>query len=292
MATKYQLDVPKSEKIKFVNRLPDEYHCKCEYCSGKFYGEMFDTDSNKYYSNHARKKYLPSLKDTQFVHNNPGQFVGYRFAIQNFTQPGDLVFDPTVGTGTAVFEAENNGRKGIGVELEFPETAKYLCEGRGRIIDANTLEIDPDSFLEKESIQLLINGTPYPVIGGGMSSDSHTARSETSYGDYRNDNNIGKWKIDEFKDRIHEMYSKYIPYIKPGGYLIILIKDPCNNKQHFNLHKIITDSILKNNPEMDYDGFFIHRHIPTTFFMNTYEKQTGVIPPLHQSCIVLKKIDL
>ena len=290
--SKFQLNVPVASTIQFLNVVPKDYHCKCEYCSGKYFGEMFDVKEGKYYSNHARKKYLPSLKDTKFVHNNPGQFIGYRFAIQRFTEIGDLVFDPTVGTGTAIFEAENNGRRGIGVELEFPETARYLCENKGTVIEGNTLEVDPSDFLEKESIQLLINGTPYPVIGGGMSSDSHTTRSETSYGDYRHDSNIGKWKIDEFRDRIHEMYTKYIPYIKPGGYLILLIKDPCNNKAPFNLHKIIADSILENNVEMEYEGYFLHRHIPTTFFMNTYEKQTGVVPPMHQTGVVLRKIDL
>lgn len=288
----FQSDVPKDSIITFKNNPPKDYHCKCEYCRGKFYGEMYDVVADKYYSNHARKKYLPSLKDTRFVHNNPGQFVGYRFAIQNFTVKGDIVFDPTVGTGTAVFESENNGRIGIGVELEFPETAKYLCEDRGTIISGNTLDLDPSTFLEKESIQLLINGTPYPIIGGNMSSDAHTARSETSYGDYRNDNNIGKWKIEEFRKRVHEIYTKYIPYIKPGGYLILLIKDPCNNKNIVNLHKIIADSILENNVDMEYNGYFVHRHIPTTFFMNTYEKQTGVVPPMHQTGVVLRKIDL
>ena len=287
----YQLVVPKDSIIQFRKERPDDYHCTCEYCQN-FMGEMYDIEAGKYYSNLARKKYLPKAEKMGLKHNNPGHFVGYRWAIQNLTKPGDLVFDPTVGTGTAIFEAENNGRRGVGVELEFPETTKYLCEGRGKIIEGNTLEVEPSDFLEKESISLLVNGTPYPVISGGSSSDAYFASAtgqKTYYGDYKNKNNIGKWKVKEFAHRIHEMYTKYVPYIKSGGRLAIIIKDPTHQKKPFNLHKMIADSILENNECLEYEGYFLHKHIPTTLFMVTYPKRYGIVPPLYQTGVVLKK---
>lgn len=287
--SKYQLEITPSEKVQFLKSIPIDYHCHCKYCSGNFFGNIFDVKTSKYYSNLARKKYLPSLKNKRFVHNNPGQFIGYRFAIQMFSKKGDIVFDPTVGTGTAIFEAENNGRKGYGIELEFPETTKYLCEGRGKIIEGNALEIDPNIFLKKESIQILVNGPPYPVINSKYSSDIHSPKSLNNYGDYRNDKNIGKWEYSMFKKRINELYIKWLPYMKKDSKIIIIIKDPCSNKKILNLHKDVVDNVLEKAESIEYEGFFIHRHVPTTFFMNTYEKRTGIKPPIYQTGIVLKK---
>lgn len=293
--TVHQNEVPKDSVVQFRKEIPKDYHCSCEYCKN-FLGEMYDIEAEKYYSNVARKKYLPNPpKSSTIMHNNPGHFIGYRWAIQNLTSPGDLVFDPTVGTGTAIFEAENNGRRGCGVELEFPDTTRFFTEGRGTVIEGNTLEVDPSDFLEKEGIQLLINGTPYPMISGKISSDTYFTPKKTTeiyYGDYRNKNNIGKWKVPEFRTRIHEMYTKYVPYLKSGGYLVIIIKDPTHQKAPFNLHKMIIDSILENNPTLSHYGFFLHKHIPATLFMSSYEKNYGITPPLYQTGIVLKKNDL
>lgn len=289
--TVYQLDCPPTAKILTRSEIPSDYHCKCDYCKDNFMGEMFDTDANKAYSNLARKKYLPTPpKSSSLMHNNPGQFVGYRWAIQNLTNEGDLVFDPTVGTGTAIFEAENNGRRGIGVELEFPDSTRFYTEGRGTVIEGNTLEVDPETFLEKESIQLLINGTPYPMINGSSSSDAYmTTKDAVYYGDYKNPNNIGKWKVPEYRNRIHEMYTKYVPYMKVGGYMAIIIKDPTHNKAPFNLHKMIVDNVLEKNDNLEYHGFFLHLHTPPTMFMRTYEKRYGIVPPLYQTGVVLRK---
>ncbi len=286
----YQINVPRDSIITSRNSdIPQDYHCTCKYCQ-KFMGEMYDIVDNKYYSNLARKKYIPTPpKSFSLMHNNPGHFVGYRWAIQNFTQPGDIVFDPTVGTGTAIFEAENNGRHGIGVELEFPDTTRFFTEGRGKVIEGNTLTVNPEDFLQKESISLLINGTPYPTISNISSDVPSSLNKNPSYGDYKHKDNIGKWKLDEYRNRIHEMYTKYIPYIKSKGRLIILIKDLMVNKKPFNLHGMIMDSILENNPNLKYEGFFLHFHCPPTLNMRSYEKKYGIQVPRYQTGVVVRK---
>ena len=286
-----QLDVPKDSVILHSMERPANYHCDCEYCSGHFYGDIRDTENNLYYSNMARKRYLPKMKNAIDKHSNPGHFVGYRWAIQQFTQPGDLVFDPTVGTGTTIFEAENNGRRGAGVELEFPDTTRFNCEGRGTIIEGNTLDVSTD-FLESESVSLVLNGTPYPNLNGQQSSDAYFVEEhnkEKYYGDYRDPNNIGKWREREYKERIHELYTKYVPFMKSGSKLVIIIKDPMRKKKPYNLHKVITDSVLANNSNLSYDGYFIHRHVPETLFMRSYAHRYNIEPPLYQTGIVMKK---
>ena len=53
---------------------------------------------------------------------------------------------------------------------------------------------------------------------------------------------------------------------------------------------IATDIVMQNNP-MEYYGSFIHRHLPYTFFMNTYHKQNPDVDiiPYFQTGIVLQK---
>ena len=172
-----------------------------------------------------------------------------------------------------IYVALQNNRKNV----------MLRCEG-------NTLDVNPGDFLEEESIQLLINGTPYPVINGSTSSDAYmTTKESVYYGDYKDPNNIGKWKVPEYRNRIHEMYTKYVPYMKSGSYMAIIIKDPTNNKKPFNLHKMIVDNILEHNSNLEYHGFFVHLHTPPTMFMRTYEKRYGIVPPQHQTGIVLRK---
>jgi len=290
--SKHCNNVTPTERLSFIEKDPI-YHCKCEYCTkGKFLGEIFNSKENKYYSQIARKKYYPKIDNKKFPHNNPGHWPGYRFAIHNLTKEGDIVFDPTVGTGTAIVEAENNNRIGVGIELEFPETTKYMTENRGTVISGNALTVDPKTFLEKDSIQLLINGTPYLTFGSQSSDAPFGPKDQEQYGDYKHTDNIGKWKEKYYKKHIHKLYTRYIPYIKEGGYLCIIIKDPTNNKKPYNLHKLIIDNILENNPEMVHYGSFVHRHIPTTFFMNTYEKINNIpLKVWHQTAIILKKIE-
>ena len=279
------------EKILHRETFPSDYHVSNFYSTGNFLGEIYDTENDCYYTNTLRRQYLPKLKDSSMKHNNPGHFVGYRWAIQQLTEEGDIVFDPTVGTGTAIFEAENNGRKGIGIELEFPETTKYLCEGRGTVISGNALEVDLKDYLPKESIQLLINGTPYPTLNGRTSSDTYfTFKDQNYYGDYKDRNNIGKWKLPEYKARIHELYTRFIPYVKTNGFLCIIIKDPTHLKKPFLLHELITESILENNDCLKYYGSFLHKHLPQTLFMRTYPKRFGVEVPTYQTGIILQKI--
>jgi hypothetical protein len=124
-----------------------------------------------------------------------------------------------VGTGTAIVEAINHNRFGIGVELEYPHItqeaidAQYSREnpapgnylfrqGNAKFIKDYLQEWE----IPKESIQLIINGTPYPKLSG-KSSDSperkaftdRVSKEEREYFfddsfDYNNPDNFGTKK--------------------------------------------------------------------------------------------------
>lgn len=293
--SKYEMDVMPGDHIEWSDKMiSDDYHCECKYCNpDNFFGELFCETSGKFYSNGMKKNIFPDLKDPRYRHNNPAQISGYLAAVQKFTEPGDLVFDPCTGTGCAIIAAEQNGRRGLGIELEFAESTRYSTQGKGTVIEGNCLEVDlADHNIEEESIQLMITGSPYPVMpGASVSSDIHTSKEKGGYGDYRDKNNVGKWKHEYYKENIHSLYTRFLPYIKVGGYFMIGIKDLNHKKSVFNLHELIMDNVLEHNPELEYHGWFCHRHLNKTLHMSTYGKRYGVTVPMHQTFIIVKKIE-
>lgn len=281
--------------------IPDDYHCDCGYCrSGKFLGEIFHNDSNKYYSNRIRKSYYV---DGAGDHLDAGHLIGYRFAIQQLTKEGDWVFDPTCGTGTAIIEAINNGRNGAGIELEYPHVTHgnilaqkrkegtYVRFKQGNAIFAD--DILDDMGFKPGDLSMIINGTPYPKLSGKSSDAPERKNLKTGQDksfDYYHEENIGITKGEEYWNLVTTMYKKSIGYLKSGGYFVILIKDMVQNKEAYLLHKEIIDRVLETNRDMEHYGMFIHSHQPRTMFINTYTKRFPNIKiPLYQTGVILKK---
>jgi len=302
MKAKYLNEISIDHLVQTRSEIPSDYHCDCKYCQN-FMGEIYNTEYDKYYSNNIRRRYYV---DKAGDHLDAGHIIGYRWAIQNLCPPKGIVLDPTVGTGTAIVEALNNVRNGIGIELEYPEVAQKNISAQlthprtsGRkywFRQGNALNIDEylDGWnIEKGDIDLIINGTPYPKLSG-KSSDAPERKNlktgEDKSFDYYHEENIGLTKGDEYWNLIRTMYTKSIGFLKPGGYLVLLIKDMVRNKEPYLLHKYIIDIILENNLSMEHYGFFMHFHCPTTMFQNTYSKRfPDVKIPLYQTGIVLRK---
>lgn len=306
--TKYDNNIGITEKLLSRNKIvPNDYHCNCYL--DNYLGEIYNTEEDKYYSQRARNNYYDTKAGT---HLAPGHFLGYRWAIQNFTEEKDWVFDPTVGTGTAIVEAINHGRNGAGIELEFPEITKanidyqfkrdydlptgeyFFRQGNAK----NVTTILEDGNFKKESIQLVINGTPYPTLGS-TSSDAPERKNFNKDGsigmnktfDYNIEDNFGKKKGKEYWDLIREMYLGCIPFMKVGGKMVILIKDMVRNKKPYLLHKMIIDEILGSTDKLKYYGTYLHKHIPATLFISTYRKRFPEVKiPLYQTGVVLEKI--
>lgn len=301
---KHTNSIPYNHIVDHRLGIPSDYHCTCKYCQN-FMGEIYHVDEDKYYSNRIRKGYYV---DKAGDHLDVGHVIGYKWAIQNLSPKGGWVFDPTAGTGTAVVEAILSGRNGIGIELEYPEVGlRNIAEqfGKARIPDHSVLsyfrqgdatkldEYFTEWGFKEPFLDLIINGTPYPKLSG-RSSDAPERKNlktkEDKSFDYMHEDNIGLTKGDAYSNLVRTMYTKAIQYLKPGGYFVILIKDLVQDKKPYLLHKEIIDIVMANNPDMEAYGFFLHKHIPTTMFINTYTKRFPNIPiPLYQTGIVLRK---
>lgn len=72
----------------------------------------------------------------QTLHDWQQQEAPARFAIEKLTQPGDVVLDPFLGSGTTLAAAVKLGRRGIGVELD-PQT---LAVATARLAECRSLE--------------------------------------------------------------------------------------------------------------------------------------------------------
>jgi site-specific DNA-methyltransferase (adenine-specific) len=73
--------------------------------------------------------------------------------IKLFSYVGDVVFDPFLGSGTTLIEAHNNGRFGVGVEID-----RGYCElAQNRITNTRSLFATPE---EQNLAQSSVSSVP------------------------------------------------------------------------------------------------------------------------------------
>ena len=193
----------------------------------------------------------------------------------------------------------NHGRHGVGIELEFSEITRRTIQvqtdrgapGNGTIIEGDARDLH--EHVGDQQFDMVINGTPYPVLGGGQSDAPERGMTSKGLGasiQYQKDKNVGVLKGKVYWETILAIYTAAIDKLKPGGKFITLIKDPTQKKAPWLLHKMVAELLMENLPVKPY-GTFVHKHLPQTLFMNTYPKQWPDAKqiPLYQTGTVLEK---
>jgi DNA modification methylase len=103
--------------------------------------------------------------------------------INEFTAPGDVVFDPFCGFGTTMLVAERCGRDSYGIEYELKrcEYVRSLVKHPERVIHGDSTKL---SQIEVPPFDLCITSPPY--MGKDHTEDPLKAYSTTGtgYGDY------------------------------------------------------------------------------------------------------------
>lgn len=289
MESKNTNTVTKTELLTTRQVIPSDLHW---IPPGTFLGEIYDIFNNKHYSSLGGKKYRPKHDNK---HLDEGHFQGYRFAIQHLTKPKQVVFDPTVGSGTAIIEAINNDRVGYGIELEWPDLCKknidYQKKNNGKVFKGNAHDLL--KIMGGLKTDLIINGTPYPVNGkdGGTSSDAPFRMERMSNYIEKDSYGLLGYPNGNYEKFIRKMYKDCYQLMNPGSYLCLIIKDPIRNKQPFLLQKMLCNWITEDTG-LVYHSWFCHKHVPETLFIRTYRlKYPEVKLPLYQIGVVLKKIN-
>lgn len=294
-----RLDVVAPEAVHVeAGVVPKDYHCACARCK-KAIGELVRADGTHYSRNDRRIYYSPEERASTSVptgHIAKTPLHVARWAVQTYTKKGDWVLDPTAGAGTTMVEALVLGRNAVGVEIQTIDVLKANC---GHVLaqplaarphaafcaihgDARALKKLLDAAGAKERFSLVVNNPPY---WGDQSQKGQGAKM------YRYDEtreNLAFLKEGpEYYEALASIYAQCVERMKPGARFVLGIKDQMRDRAPDMLHQKIGDVLEKLGLEHEGTAFLLH--YPATLHLNTYEKRTGVKPPLYQTIVVFKK---
>lgn len=164
--------------------------------------------------------------------------------IDFFTKPGQVVFDPMAGTGSALIAALRRGRHAYGIELnpQYAEIARRLVSEERQLIgegieglqceiitgdasQASAIAI----FHQWAAVDYLITSPPYwDMLHAHGSATQRKRRNSVEldviYSDDPNDlGNIPDYV--QFIDRLATIYTQMKPILRPGAYLTIIVKN-------------------------------------------------------------------
>lgn len=127
--------------------------------------------------------------------------------LDEYTKPGDVVFDPFAGFGTTLVVAERMGRRPLGIEImaDRVEVVRAKLEDPSAILCADTRNLDR---LDLPPIDFSITSPPY------MSREDHPQNPLTGYqtldGDYQT-----------YLDELAAIYRRVATRLAPGATVVI-----------------------------------------------------------------------
>jgi len=163
-----------------------------------------------------------------------------------FTKPGEVVFDPFLGTGSTLVACHQTQRNGLGIELQekYAQIAKErLQELEGQlklnpagaglqckqvVIQGDSLNLD---YLWQQytlpEIDFLITSPPYGMMlqkKGLAAKERSDEGLETKYSEDSADlGNAATYEL--FLEKLIEIFLKIKPKMKEGGYLVVILQN-------------------------------------------------------------------
>jgi DNA modification methylase len=221
-----------------------------------------------------------------------------RALILKYTEPGDTVLDPMVGSGTTCIEAKLLGRNCIGVDINYNalilalhrlywlEKALEEYSGddldienarRARIRlyhgDARRLEV-----IDDDSIDLIATHPPYlNIIRYGV-------RGERVDGDLSRTSDLGEY-LKLFKQVAGEMYR----VLKPQHYLGILVGDTRVRKHYVPLTHYILEVLLDTGFILKEEVVKIQHRMKTTREIWSRIRERDFLLIYHEKLYILRK---
>ncbi len=155
-----------------------------------------------------------------------------RNLIEKYTNPGDLVCDPMVGSGTTLVECKLLGRRAVGIDVN-PNAAMVTMNRLDFNEDPNRGSIDTDirvfvgdarrlDLIRSESIDLVVTHPPYAGIVSYSNAQIEGDLSSLSFGD--------------FMKEVSKVASECFRILKQQKYCAILIGDTRKHRHYVPIH--------------------------------------------------------
>lgn len=157
-----------------------------------------------------------------------------RYAINTYTDPGDLVLDPMAGIGTTVVEAMHLGRTGVGIEYEdrwaalaavnIALAAKQGATGTGQVYTGDSRQLP--SLLPPQvhgKVALVVTSPPY-----GPSTHGHVRTPGPQRGKvqkvhhlYGSSDNLAYRDHEELAEGFAKILAGCQAVLRPGGHVVV-----------------------------------------------------------------------
>jgi len=202
--------------------------------------------------NHLDSKTWLKFQKSWFIHNppprrkdvlqHPAKFpetLAQEF-IEFFTQEGQIVLDPMVGTGSTLIACLRAGRNGIGVELnpKYAQIARKLVKAEVKALGPNASRLNVEVITSDAArisqriegpVDYVLTSPPYWDMLRARGAETQKKRRTTPgldvfYSDDPRDlGNVDDY--DEFVARLARIYEALCPILKDKAYLTIIVKN-------------------------------------------------------------------
>lgn len=166
--------------------------------------------------------------------------------VRFFTKPGQVVFDPFLGTGSTLVACHTTGRNGIGIELQEKYAAiaqqrikelesQLTLAGQGARQVCKQLVICGDNGdlgkywreYNLPAVDVVITSPPYgPMLQkkGIAAKNREEEGLDTKYSDDARD--LGNAKsYEDFLERLVLLFAKMKPFMKERGHLVVILQN-------------------------------------------------------------------
>ncbi len=237
-----------------------------------------------------------------------------RALILMYTEPGDTVLDPMIGSGTTCIEAKLLGRNCIGVDINYNAVIltlhrlywleKYLREASSRKDSQGWLDgkISPD-IDENISIDDVLNARVEIYHGDARSLDK--IRSESidliaTHPPYYNIIKYGKKaklpgdlsgtrKLEEYLSMMYQVTSEAYRVLKPGKYMGLLAGDTRIRKHYVPITHYILEILLRTGFILKEEVIKIQHRMKTTRERWAKLKKRDFLLIYHEKLFIARK---
>jgi len=189
-----------------------------------------------------------------------------KFFINLLTHEGELVLDPFGGIGTTLIAARDLKRNAVAFDLkkEYVEYANKRLNNLLPVADTTQIEINDNAlnirnYLYENTVKLIITSPPYANLL------NHRRKNKSKRGDLRKDKyydkiqqysdnpeDLGTLKVEDFVEKLGEIYKELFPLLVDKGHSVIDITDLWDNSVKFGRRLPLHVEVIKKMEGIGY----------------------------------------